>query len=191
MSRVSALVAAILLLSAAARPGATLLLPAEFGELVASSAAVVHGQVVELRAQWVQGRRLIETEVVVDVVEYFKGNLGDRLTFRVPGGVLGSYQTVMVGAPRFEEGDEVVLLLTSRDPLPPVPTGLSQGVFRVRRGHGTAPDVVPPPPIFTGSAGKVVRGSAARRPLSLATFAAEVRRLATSAPGPAARDRRP
>src|SRR5258708_4540898 len=110
---------------------ATVILPIEFRELVTAAPVIVHGQVVDVRADWVDGRRSVDTFVTVAAAEYLKGNLGESVTFRVPGGQLGRYRTVFVGAPEFKDGDEVVLFLNHAGPSYPYIIGLSQGAFRV------------------------------------------------------------
>src|SRR6476660_7051797 len=110
---------------------ATVLLPIEFRQLVVTSPVIVHGQVVDVRSDWVDGRRSVETFVTVEAAEYFKGNLGERVTLRVPGGQLGRYRTVFIGAPELHDGDEVVLFLKSAGAAYPYVIGLSQGAFRV------------------------------------------------------------
>ncbi|MNC86826.1 hypothetical protein D3C83_25090 [compost metagenome] len=96
------------------------------------------------------------------------------MVFRVPGGQIGRYRRVMVGAPEFRAGDEVVMFLDGRPPVVPTPFGLSQGVYRVRRSGGSA--VVTPAPVLGG--GRIVRGDPARRPLSVDAFARQVRAVA-------------
>src|SRR5215218_6674793 len=117
----------LVLLSAAA--GATVILPIEFRELVATSSAIVHGRVTDSRSMFVDERRSVDTFVTVAAEDYLKGNLGEHVTFRVPGGEAGRYRTVFVGAPQFARGDEVVLFLKSRSGGLPMVIGLSQGVF--------------------------------------------------------------
>src|SRR5829696_1272970 len=107
--RAFAICAGLLLLSVAAR--ATVLLPIEFRELVATSSAIVHGRVTDSRSVFVDERRSVDTFVTVAVEDYLKGNLGEHVTFRVPGGEAGRYRTIFVGAPQFQRGDEVVLFL--------------------------------------------------------------------------------
>jgi hypothetical protein len=158
---------------------ATVLVPADLGELTRGSRAVLHGRVVEVQAQWTAGRRRIESLVTVAVVAYFKGELGRTVTFRVPGGQIGRYRSVTVGAPVFREGDEVVLFLAARGPSVPYVLGLSQGVFRVVSDPRTARRQVTPPALLAGDAAvAVVRGDVTRRPIDLALFGDAVRRLA-------------
>src|SRR4029453_9530015 len=101
--------ACALLASLSVAVHATVILPIEFRELVTIAPVIVHGHVVDVRTEWVDGRRAIETFVTVQADEYLKGNLGETLTVRVPGGQMGRYRTVFVGAPEFREGEGAVL----------------------------------------------------------------------------------
>src|SRR5688572_15298321 len=103
------IVALLLMLPVALR--ATVIVPIEFRELVATSPVIVHGLVTDVRSAFVDGRRSVETFVTIEAGEYLKGNLGQHVTFKVPGGEIGRYRTVFVGAPEFRTGDEVVLFL--------------------------------------------------------------------------------
>ena len=164
--------ATALVLGVLARPSAMVVVPAEFSEMVAASQVVVHGLVAEVRAYETSGRRTIETLVTVRVSEAYKGRPGPTVYLRVPGGQVGRYRRMMVGAPVFTQGDEVVLFLTGRAPAVPMPFGLTQGVYRVVRSAEGRASVTPFP---TAGPGRVVRGDPARRPLDLAAFAAQVR----------------
>lgn len=158
--------------------GATVLVPAGLDELVDDATAIVHGRVVDVRAEWTEGRRMIESFITVGVSTYLKGSLGPTVTFRTPGGEVGPYRSVMVGAPVFRPGEEVVLFLGSRGPSMPYVLGLNQGVYRVvtnARGERT---VLKPALIATGAtAVPIVRGDAARPAPTLERFAADVRAL--------------
>jgi hypothetical protein len=148
--------------------------PLSFAELVQGSGVVVHGRVSEVRGQWTADRQGIESLVVVEVSSYLKGDLGDRVTVRVPGGQAGGFVNIIPGAPRLSEGDRVVLFLKTSGPAIPVITGTSQGVYRVSIDPVSGATLVVPPVIE--SAGPVPpRGDLSRRPLSLAAFAAAVR----------------
>ena len=155
---------------------ATLEVPVEFGEMVQGSQLVIHGRVVDVRGQQTSDRRSIETIVTVAVSEALKGRPGDSVTFRMPGGEVGRYRRVIVGVPRFENGDDVIVFLRGGAPAMPTVFGLSQGLYRVARSaDGRA--VVAPAPLMAPSAGaaRIVRGDPARQPLSLEAFAREVR----------------
>jgi hypothetical protein len=83
---------------------------------------------------------------------------------------------VLVGAPEFERGDEVVLFLQGRAPQLPVLFGLSQGVYRVTRDAGPRPLVTPPAVLARGpGSARVVRGDPARVAMPVDAFAREVR----------------
>lgn len=173
------LLAVTLLLAVPALARATVLVPIEFRELVNVSTTIVHGRVVDARAAWVDGRRAIETFLTIEADEYLKGSGGGTVTVRVPGGRIGRYRTIFVGAPEFQRGDEVVLFLrTYADRVAIV--GLSQGAFRVvadRSGRR----IVTSPVVMGKDAGTVeavVRGDVARRPMAIEAFRDLVKRLA-------------
>ena len=158
---------------------AMVVVPAEFSEMVAASQTIVHGRVVDVQSYETAGRRTIESLVTVQVVESIKGSPGSTAYFKLPGGQVGRYRRVMVGAPQCARGDEVVLFLKGNAPAVPMPFGLTQGLYRVNRdarGQATVMPVVNP------GAGRVVRGDPARRPLDLAAFTNLVRTIAGSRP---------
>jgi hypothetical protein len=157
---------------------ATVIVPVEFRELVTIAPVIVHGRVVDVRSDWVDGRRSVETFVTVEAAEYLKGNLGERLTFKVPGGRLGRYRTVFVGAPEFQDGDEVILFLKSSGPSYPYIIGLSQGAFRVVADARSGRRMVTTPIVMAKGAGDpepVVRGDVTRKPLAIEAFRDAVR----------------
>lgn len=155
---------------------AMVLVPAEFSEMVTASELVVHGRVVGIRPQIVGDRRTIETVITVAVLDALKGQPGETVYFRVPGGQIGRYRRFMVGAPEFASGEEVVLFLKGRPPAVPFPFGLSQGVYRVV--HDASGRSLVTPPIVAEAAGRVVRGDPSRRPVELSVFARNVRTIA-------------
>jgi hypothetical protein len=173
------------LVSAPLSIGATVLIPIEFRELVTTAPVIVHGRVIGVRAEWIEGRRSIETFVTVEASDYLKGNLGDRLVVRVPGGQVGRYRTVFVGAPAFQEGDEVVLFLRLADGSAPWIVGLSQGAFRVVADAMSGRRIVTSPVVMSkpGDAPEaIVRGDVRRRPLDIDSFRALVRQAIEQGP---------
>jgi hypothetical protein len=165
----------------AMRAAATVYVPADFREMVTLSQFIVHGRVVDVRSDPTPDRRSIVTHVTVAIADALKGNLREEVTFRVPGGQVGRYRRIIVGAPQFERGDEVVLFLSARGPSIPYVFGLSQGVYRISRASGRA--VVLPPAVMArgADAERVVRGDPARRALALEDFARDVRTVIASA----------
>jgi hypothetical protein len=158
--------------------GATVIVPADFREVVAGSQMIVVGRVIDVRAEWADGRRRIDSYVTVDVASTLKGQASDTITFIVPGGQIGRYRSVMIGAPVFAPGDEAVLFLNARDSAVPYIFGLNQGVYRVRVDARGQRLVVPPPLMARSQSAEVVRrGAATRVPVPLDRFDAEVRAI--------------
>jgi hypothetical protein len=166
----------------AAPSAATVLLPGDFGEMVGESQTIVHGRVTGVQSIMIDGRRTIERVVTVEVLDALKGTPGRTVAFRTPGGQVGRYRRIMVGAPEFQPGDEVVLFLKGRPPELPRPYGLSQGVYRVARAADGRLVVTQPIPQPGLVAERVVRGDPARRPLPIDEFSTYVRTLKASAP---------
>jgi hypothetical protein len=164
-------VLAALLLAIPAVTRATVVIPIEFRELVSVSTTILHGRVTRVRTDWVDGRRAIQTFVTVAADEFLKGPLDGTVTVAVPGGQIGRYKTVFVGAPEFREGDEIVLFLRAYRGRQFI-VGLNQGAFRVAPDSGGRRVVTGP--VVMGKSGSdpqpVVRGDATRRPLAIAAF---------------------
>lgn len=161
----------------APRVDATIIRHLDFSALVAKAHAIAYGRVIDLRARQSDDRMKIETVVTLEVASYLKGDLGEELTFVVPGGMVGRYRAVVVGAPEFREGEEVVLFLTARGPAMPRVVGLNQGVFRVGVDSRTGARTIARVPTF----GAVIRGSASNQPLSLSAFSGLVRSMVEQA----------
>jgi hypothetical protein len=165
----------LLMVIAAARAEATVLLPADLGDLSRGAYAIARGSIVAVDSRWTSPEhRAIETIVTLRADLWLKGGLGSTVQFRVPGGRLGRYRSLVVGAPSFEAGQQVVVFLGAAPPAIPYILGLSQGVFRIARGVVTPPAVMPE----SGAARRVTRGDPSRRPLALADFEQWVRVLA-------------
>ena len=173
-----------LLLSLTAGLRATVVVPVEFRELVTTTPIIVHGRVTDVRAALVDGRSAVETFVTIEAGEYLRGNLGEHVTFRVPGGEVGRYRTIFVGAPVFRTGDEVVLFLKVARGTVPFLAGFNQGAYRVADDRESGRRVVTAP-ILMGRAGQVaepvVRGASARRPMPIETFRDAVRQVLAEA----------
>jgi len=156
--------------------GATVILPAEFREIVAGSEIILHGRVIDVRSEWVDGGSHIDSLVTIQPSTFYRGSPAATITFRTPGGQVGRYKSITVGAPEFRPGEEAVLFLRGGAPAIPSVFGLNQGVFRVRvdsRGQRT---VILPPLMARGQAAEtVVRGARERRLLSLDQFGAQLR----------------
>ncbi len=168
----------LLLLLCARDLRATVLVPAEFSEIVTGSQIIVYGRVTSVRAEWSDDRRRIDTIVTVMAGSYLKGGPGGTVTFRVPGGQIGRYRNVMIGAPQLQSGEEAVLFLSASGPSVAHIFGLSQGLYRVKVDARTGQRLVIPPVLAADgdAAQTIVRGDSSRRQISLDEFAATVRR---------------
>ena len=111
---------------------ATVILPAEFADVVDGSQLIVYGRVIDVRSEMTAGRRSIHSFVTVAVEQALKGNPGATVIFRVPQGEVGRYRRIIVGAPEFSVGEDVMVFLTGRAPAVPTVFGLNQGVRRLR-----------------------------------------------------------
>jgi hypothetical protein len=160
--------------------GATTVAPLSFEQLVNESSAVVYGRVIDVRSQWTEDRRFIESVVSIEILKGMKGpsialraGAGrDTMAFTVPGGQVGRYLNIIPGAPTFAPGDLAVFFLTAHGPRLPVTTGLTQGVYRVQSDARSGEMLVLPPVI---EAGRIVRGDVRRKPASLAAFESSVK----------------
>lgn len=124
----------IICLWLAAPVRAVIVVPLTFEQLVNQSAAVVFGRVVDVRADFTDDRRAIQSVVTVEVLRGLKGRSGETLSFTTPGGQAGRYLNVIPGAPVFSRGDLAVFFVSSRGARLPVTTGFTQGIFRVQPG---------------------------------------------------------
>jgi hypothetical protein len=196
MRRVPLPLLGALLLAPAVPLHATVIVPADVNALAVEAAAIAHGRVVRVEAQQGEGRR-VERLVTLQVFNYLKGGWGNVVQFRIPGGTLGRYHTVMIGAPELVEGDELVLFLGARPgddgdrATRPYVLGLHQGVFRVVADEATGRRLVMPP-LVQGPDGQGAdltsrgRGDVNRRPLELGEFRGRISAALAAAPRAAA-----
>ncbi len=174
--------AAALCLLAPVLAEATVVLPLDFRQLTSKATAIVRGRVISLTPQWATERHGIETMVTVEVESYLKGDFGPQFTFRVPGGRMGRFRSVTLGAPVFREGEEVILFLGATGPAIPHVVGFNQGVYRITVDRASGARLVTPP-ILTGDVTTptlIVRGDPSRRPIPLARFEAQVRSMVSA-----------
>lgn len=163
---------------------ATTIALVDLPQLVSGARAILHGRVIHTRAQLTGDRSGIVTLVTISADEYYKGDLGSEVVVLVPGGALGRYRDLIIGAPVFTAGDEVVLFLTSRGPSLPYVLGLSQGVFRVAIDARTGRKSVRSSPFITAGTKpvRIVRGDPLRQSMFLSEFISEVRSIVERSP---------
>jgi hypothetical protein len=168
-------VTALGLVFLAARPAAVLVVPMTFEQLVDEAAAVVYARVADVRGQWTADRQGIDSVIELQPLQYIKGDFGQRVLIRLPGGEAGGRLHVIPGAPVLRPGELVVLFLKARGPAMLTTLGLGQGVFRVQPDARTGTLLVAPPILKDSATGRIIRGAAERRALSLDAFATAVR----------------
>ncbi|HEY7290226.1 MAG TPA: hypothetical protein VH583_10355 [Vicinamibacterales bacterium] len=179
MRRTSAIVAVLGAAMLVSTVHATVVVPTSLTEMSRDAVAIARGRVASVTGRWTDDRKTIETIVALEVDGYLKGSLGSTLQFRVPGGHLGRFRSVVVGAPDFAVDDRVVVFLGASGPMVPFVLGFNQGVYRLALNAGGTQWLVTPPPILPGTAaGPIQRGDSSRRPLPLQDFEREVRALA-------------
>src|SRR5476649_1108731 len=170
------------LMALAAAPRATVIVPADLGELSREALAIVRGRVAAVDARWTEDHRTIETIVTLEAEGYMKGAFGPTVQFRVPGGELGRFRSIVVGAPQFAVDQHVVVFLGAHGPSVPYILGFSQGVFRLVRAMDNSGWLVTPPANMPSAATvPIVRGDPSRRALPLDDFERRVRSLAGGA----------
>lgn len=156
---------------------ASVAVPVEIGSLVADAQVIVHGRVARLEGRTSGDGLGIDTLVTLEAASYLKGDLGRTFTFVARGGQLGRYRSVVSGAPRFVEGQEVVLFLGAKAPALPHVIRLGQGAFRVSVDARTGARRIRRQPLAGDSATwqRVQRGSGPADGLSLDAFGTMVR----------------
>jgi hypothetical protein len=157
--------AALLVAIAGATLAATVVVPADFRQVISESTVIVRGHVTDVRGVVVPGGG-IDSIVTVAVDSVIKGQADAFISVRLPGGEVGRTRMVMIGAPSFQVGQQAVFFLKPGPDNTLRPVGLSAGVYRVEADPKTGRPVVAPPLVvgMTTSAGRAVRGDS-RRPL--------------------------
>jgi hypothetical protein len=173
------------LLVAGASLEASLTLPIDFRTLVNDASLIVRGRVTDVRAIEAQGS--IDSIATVAVESVVKGNASRFVYVRVPGGLVGSRRTVVVGAPRFRVGQRALLFLRpGATDTAYRPVGLTQGVYPILADPATGKVIVEPPVMATkatGASGAVVRGDKHRTPPTVPEFESFIRLAMATPPG--------
>ncbi len=132
---------ALLALLAAAPTWGTLVPTMSVEEMVDDSEIVIHGQVWRTWAAWDEGHQNIWTHYEILVAEVLKGSVDGKLVVSEPGGTVGELSMAIVGTPRYEVGDEVVVF-AERTPIGYLRTcGWRQGQFGVVTLDGSSEKV--------------------------------------------------
>ena len=182
MRRTYFVLIALSCLALTGRVSASTFLSAEFREVVAGASVIVRGRVADVRAiRSASGD--IESAVTIAVETSLKGSSEAFVSMRLPGGTVGRYRTVMVGAPVMQVGERAVFFLKPGPGNTLWPVGLSQGIYRIAlTGVGRPLGLVHAPVVpgvTTNASGPVIRGDVRRKSLPVSEFESLVRLLLT------------
>lgn len=143
MKRVLLLGLFALALAAAVPAGASTFIGLTTDELVATSDAVVQGEVLQVHSFWSKSGRIIVTEAVVRVTETVAGKSPSAVVLRTFGGTVEGYTVEAHGFPRFEKGQELLLFVSNQKDGTAEVTGYRQGQYRIVRDQAGAVMAVP------------------------------------------------
>jgi hypothetical protein len=112
-------------------------IPMSFTEIVDAADAIVVGEAIDSRAEWVDtgSSRTIVTRVTFRVSGTLKGNERLLLPLEFLGGTVGDVRQTISGVPTFEIGDRAVLFVLASRAASPI-VGHMQGRFPI----SVAPD---------------------------------------------------
>ena len=113
-------------------PTEALRIKTTWGERVDLSERIIRGQVVSLKSGWNAEKTLINTDVIILVDEYMKGNGPNEITIRIPGGTVGDKTQWVSDSPHFTVGDYSVIFLEGSGQI----TAGPDGVFLLRDKQG-------------------------------------------------------
>ncbi|MBI5160769.1 MAG: hypothetical protein HY996_05060 [Micrococcales bacterium] len=128
-----ALVVSLILLASVTFSGAasaTLLVYMTDEELTARADAIVLAEVTAVESYRDARLHRVFTRVTLGVEQYLKGQGPGEILVRVAGGTLGDLEYRVLGAPRFQPGEQVVLFLAARPEAASI-IGMTQGKLRV------------------------------------------------------------
>lgn len=187
--RRSSFLAIVLSALMTATVAASVSVPTEFREIVADAELIVRGHVTDVRAINVRGVG-VESVATIAVDATLKGQSDGFVSVRVPGGEIGRYRYVMVGAPTLRLNQSAIFFLKRGADNAWRPVGLASGIVSVDRDAATGRPVVHPPIMATGrtGGGPLLRGDARRKSLPVADYESLVRmvvaaRTAQARPG--------
>ncbi len=179
----TAVVLAILLVAGRETADATILIKKNLAQLAAESERVVIAEVGVQRGAYAKGTRVIFTYTQLNVVSTLKGENTGTLELAEVGGTVGNITTVVVGMPRFAEGERVLLFL-KKDVLGQWRThGCVQGRFDVIDNLATGERLVKLDPAMPHVHREYFATEADPQPraVTLEEFAAKLRELVAKA----------
>lgn len=124
-------VVCLLALVAALPAAASTFLAMSRGELIDGSAAVVQGEVLEVRSFWDAEGRVIVSEALIQVEEAVLGDPGSQVRVKTWGGTVDGYTVEAHGFPKFSAHDRVLLFLEREHEGVAKVAGYQQGHYRL------------------------------------------------------------
>ena len=165
---------------------ATVTIPTDLPDVVASATLIVRGRVVDVRAFTEIANGPVTTAITASVTDALKGAADRTVTFRVHGGELGRYRQVMIGAPTLAIGDDAYLFLKRAPDGTLWTVGMGAGVYKISAAAGALVVNAPVVAGLTATAGaQIVRGDVRRRPMPVSDFSGVVRLLMAGGAGSA------
>jgi hypothetical protein len=124
----AALLALALVIGAAGRASATLIMALDLPAMVGRADRIAVVDVLSVTAAWNERHDRISTTIELAVVDCWKGDLtaGAHVTVRQPGGTVGDITTTVDGMPRFAPGERTLVFLRGPRERATV-VGLTQG----------------------------------------------------------------
>jgi hypothetical protein len=125
------ILASVVLLASVSLVGATTLVRMDFGDLARDADAIIVGTVTDIQGEWGPDRNFIHSNVTIRVERSMRGNTGDQIVLRNPGGIVAGVGQRAEGVADFEVGERVMLFLTSWEDGALKVLGYTQGKSRV------------------------------------------------------------
>jgi len=99
-------------------------------ELTEEATIIVIGKIIAVESYWNDAHNRIWSNIKIQPTEFFKGNGGPTISFRVPGGTVGDTTLHVSDAPNWKVGEEVLLFLNPSYYYPVV--GWFQGKYLIQ-----------------------------------------------------------
>ena len=141
--------AAALLVSLSGGAGASVMAEVEVPQLARDADLVARGKVASTESRRSRDGKRIYTVVTLQVGETWKGAPAETVQIQVPGGAVDGIAQIVQGAPRFTEGEEVVVFLRGGPKSPDLPAlplrvvAMAQGKLRIDRNAAGVEVAVP------------------------------------------------
>jgi hypothetical protein len=171
-----ALLAAVWTVAVLQPISATVVVSLGLVQLVQGADTIVAGRVVAVSPVHVEGR-FTDSLITIEPEAVLKGDARSAVVFRVPGGDVGRYRTIVVGAPALRVGDDVVVFLAGSAPQIPHVVGFSQGVLPIMRDDRGGALLLAPAVDDSAGASRTAGGRGEARVMTLPAFAEDVRAI--------------